>query len=137
MRNTSTTASASNALPSRESVAETGFGACTGCYGDVRLNPHLTNQTRAASLLANEIRGGRTEGGEGVHGQYPRRNQRGSIESHSLACMKGFLRLIFSCFYWHVTHSWQGGVLERIERHLAFLWQRLCSVAWIFFSISE
>jgi hypothetical protein len=30
-------------------------------------------------------------------------------------------------------HSWQGGVLERIERHLAFLRWGARSAAWICF----
>jgi hypothetical protein len=73
----------------------------------------------------------RREDGEGTW-KYPR-DQMGSIESHSLACMKGFLGSYFHVFIWHVTHSWQGGVLERIERHLAFLRWRLALQPGSFF----
>jgi len=65
--------------------------------------------------------------------EIPQMEQAGSIESHSLACMKGFLGSYFHVFIWHVTHSWQGGVLERIERHLAFLWRQLALLPGSFF----
>jgi hypothetical protein len=70
-----------------------------------------------------------------VHGKYPReRTRQGSIEP-LLGMHEG---LFFSSSFSHLLlgtpqHSWQGGVLERIERHLAFLWRQLALPPGSFF----
>jgi hypothetical protein len=90
--------------------------------GDTRLDQHLTNQMRAASLLINEI----TRRREGrVQGKYPRAEPEGKHRvSFSGMHEGGVFQAHFVMFYL-ARHTWQGGVLERIERHLAFLRQRL------------